>query len=194
MKVLILLMIVASASMGLAQDYSIDWYVIGSGGGESQSTNYRINGTIGQPIVGISSSANYTVESGFWVGSGIMELGYEYLPGDANMYNGSWPPAVIGSDVTYLVNYFRGMTTNPACLIDGNYMAADVNASCTVIGSDVTRLVNYFRGSGAVEYCPDWEPAWLTAGDLPPLAPSGWPNCESPAIASDSKIIDSQSK
>ena len=103
---------------------------------------------------------------------------YAYVPGDANMYNGSWPPAVIGSDVTYLVNYFRGMTTNPACLIDGNYMAADVNGSCSVIGSDVTRLVAYFRGQGSIEYCPDWPPAWMAPADCPPYSPSGWPNCE----------------
>ena len=108
--------------------------------------------------------------------------GYEYLPGDANMYNGSWPPNVIGSDVTYLVNFFRGLPTNPACNIDGNYMAADVNASCSIIGSDVTRLVNYFRGSGAIEYCPDWEPAWHNSGELPEDAPAGWPNCDAPIV------------
>ena len=104
--------------------------------------------------------------------------GYEYLIGDANMHNGSWPPAVIGSDVTYLVNYFRGVTTNPSCSLDGFYAAADVNGSCTVIGSDVTRLVNFFRGQGAIESCPDYPPLWLTPADCPVAAPPGWPNCE----------------
>ena len=101
-----------------------------------------------------------------------------YLPGDANMHNGSWPPAVIGSDVTYLVNFFRGFSSNPACLIDGFYCAADVNADCNVIGSDVTRLVSYFRGQGDILYCPDHEPLWHTPAELPPVAPSGWPGCE----------------
>jgi len=108
----------------------------------------------------------------------IGEQGFAYLPGDANMYNGSWPPAVIGSDVTYLVNFFRGLTSNPACLLDGFYAAGDVNGSCTVIGSDVTRLVNYFRGQGAIEPCPDYPPLWLAPADCPDEAPSGWPNCE----------------
>jgi len=106
------------------------------------------------------------------------QAGMQYVPGDANMYNGDWPPAVIGSDVTYLVNYFRGLTANPACLLDGFYAPADINGSCSVIGSDVTRLVNYFRGIGTIEFCPDYYPAWLTPANCPSQAPSGWPNCE----------------
>jgi hypothetical protein len=39
----------------------------------------------------------------------------KFFPGDANMINGEWPPNVIGSDVTYLVGYFRGF--NEACLL-----------------------------------------------------------------------------
>lgn len=102
----------------------------------------------------------------------------QYLPGDANMHNGTWPPAVIGSDVTYLVNYFRAIPTNPACIVDGFYCSADVNADCRVIGSDVTRLVSYFRSIATINYCPDYEPAWLSPADCPEEAPAGWPNCE----------------
>jgi photosystem II stability/assembly factor-like uncharacterized protein len=102
----------------------------------------------------------------------------EYMPGDANMLVGSWPPQVIGGDVTYLVNYFRG--TNAPCLIGAPtfYCAADANGDCQVIGSDVTRMVTYFRGLADIEPCPEYEPAWLTPDDLPGEAPSGWPNCE----------------
>lgn len=105
-------------------------------------------------------------------------LGFAYVPGDANMYNAAWPPAVIGSDVTYLVNYFRVLPTNPACLINDYYCAADVNADCRVIGSDVTRLVSYFRGLAAIEYCADYPPAWQTPADCPDQQPTGWPGCE----------------
>lgn len=104
--------------------------------------------------------------------------GNQYLPGDANMYNGVWPPNVIGSDVTYLVNFFRGLPATPSCLLGGFYCAADVNGDCRVIGSDVTRLVSYFRGIATIIYCPDYEPAWPTPQDCPEEAPSGWPNCE----------------
>ncbi|MCP4582026.1 MAG: hypothetical protein GY839_10435 [candidate division Zixibacteria bacterium] len=103
----------------------------------------------------------------------------EYLPGDANMFNGLWPPSVIGADVTYLVNYFRGQPSSQPCnLCDLDFWgSADANGDCLVIGSDVTKLVNYFRGFGNPSYCPDLPPAWPTPDDLPLDAPSGWPNC-----------------
>ncbi|MCP4580555.1 MAG: Omp28-related outer membrane protein [candidate division Zixibacteria bacterium] len=99
-----------------------------------------------------------------------------YFPGDCNMAAGLWPPALIGSDVTYLVNYFRGLSD--ACIIDGYYCSGDANGDCLVIGSDVTKLVNYFRGLTDLSWCPDYEPAWPAPDDLPAEAPEGWPNCE----------------
>jgi hypothetical protein len=102
--------------------------------------------------------------------------GYYYLPGDANMLTGIWPPQVIGSDVTYLVNYFR--SENEPCLLEDFFCAADVNGDCQIIGSDVTRLVSYFRGLSDLDYCPDYEPAWLTGIDCPLIPPPGWPGCE----------------
>ncbi|MCP4580400.1 MAG: hypothetical protein GY839_02190 [candidate division Zixibacteria bacterium] len=104
---------------------------------------------------------------------------YEYyLPGDANMANGAWPPGVIGGDVTFLVNYFRSLPSSQACLLDGFWCSADINGDCLVIGSDVTKLVNYFRGMTELGYCVDYEPAWPTPDDLPAEAPEGWPNCD----------------
>ena len=120
--------------------------------------------------------------------------GYEYLPGDANMYNGIWPPEFIGSDVTYLVNHFRGYETNLPCYLDGFWCSADVNGDCNVIGSDITRMVSYFRGQIGIIYCPDYEPSWPTEDDLPPSAPSGWPNCETPAVVSDIQVLPTELK
>ena len=62
------------------------------------------------------------------------------MPGDAN---GDWQ--VIGSDVTFLVNFFRGLVT-PPIEVDGYYPGADANGDCLNIGSDVTYMVSYFRG------------------------------------------------
>jgi hypothetical protein len=174
-----------------AQDYLIDWWVTGSGGGASQSTNYQVNGTIGQPVVGVASSANYIVEAGFWVGAGG-PAGIAYVPGDANMINGIWPPQVIGSDVTYLVSYFRGI--NPPCLLDGFYCAADVNGDCSIIGSDVTKLVTYFRGLTGLSYCPDHVPLWLTPEECPSSAPAGWPGCEAGAMISSAQDNSNDTK
>jgi hypothetical protein len=101
---------------------------------------------------------------------------YEYLPGDANMINGQWPPKIIGADVTYLVGYFRGI--NRQCLVGGFFNSGDANGDCRIIGSDVTRLVSYFRGLSAISHCADYPPAWLVPDDCPTEAPIGWPNCE----------------
>ena len=101
---------------------------------------------------------------------------YQYLPGDANMAAGSWPPNVIGADVTYLVNYFRAIAA--PCLLDGFYTSGDANGDCSVIGADVTYLVQYFRGANELHFCPDYEPSWSGSGDLPAEAPDGWPNCD----------------
>jgi hypothetical protein len=111
---------------------------------------------------------DYDEETELW--SGCSEQIYDYLPGDANMINGQWPPTIIGGDVTYLVGYFRGI--NGPCLVGGLYNSADANGDCSIIGSDVTRLVSYFRG---IAHCADYPPAWPP---LPDEMPSGWPNCE----------------
>ena len=63
-----------------------------------------------------------------------------YMPGDAN-----GDEAIIGSDVTFLVNYFRGGSA-PPIEVNGFYPGADVNGDCLNLGSDVIYLVNYFRG------------------------------------------------
>jgi len=104
--------------------------------------------------------------------------GYQYLPGDVNMYHGQWPPQAIGADVTYLVNFFRGAATSHSCLLDGFWAAADMNGDCNIIGSDVTYRVNVAHGIGRIKYCQDYPPAWLTPADLPEEMPLGWPNCD----------------
>ncbi len=121
-----------------------------------------------------STCGEYDEETG-WSGCSVTTT-YEYLPGDANMAAGSWPPNVIGADVTYLVNYFRAIAA--PCLVGGFYNSADANGDCSVIGADVTYLVQYFRGANELHFCPDYEPTWQSSGDLPPEAPDGWPNCE----------------
>jgi len=59
-------------------------------------------------------------------------------PGDANG-DGS----LIGSDVTYMINFFRGINPAPDPL-----MVGDANGDCQVTSPDVTYLVRYFRGIG----------------------------------------------
>ena len=63
---------------------------------------------------------------------------------------------VIGSDVTFLTNYFRGFVTPPdSCMCPTNFLyhAADANGDCLLIGSDVTYLVNFLGGGSAPQFC-----------------------------------------
>jgi hypothetical protein len=77
-----------------------------------------------------------------------------YLLGDVNG-DGN----LMGSDVTYLVRYFKGFGPPPpdSCYLDslGDYLypAADVNGNCELRGSDVTRLVGYFKSIATINFC-----------------------------------------
>jgi len=201
LKITTILLLISSLSF--AQTYEIDWYVIGSGGGSASSSNYAINGTIGQPVVGGTSSESYTVEAGYWVGAEETQASaYPYFPGDANMHVGVWGatgPSRLSSDVTYLVNYFKTPPAyNPCYMYNANYTgsapvpgyfwaSADFNGNCAVQSSDVVRLVSLFRGQIPAEdilkYCgwdkPDPEnyfvPLWPNAGDPgDPTPQAGW--------------------
>lgn len=62
--------LILHSSFGLrapAQNYSVDWYKIGGGGGTSSAGNFSISGTIGQhDASGALSGGNYSVTGGFW--------------------------------------------------------------------------------------------------------------------------------
>jgi hypothetical protein len=50
-----------------AQQFSIDWYKIGGGGGTSTGATYQVSGTIGQPDAGSAmSGGSYSLTGGFW--------------------------------------------------------------------------------------------------------------------------------
>jgi len=161
MNKVIKLLLLLIPSFCFAQNYGVDWHVIGSGGGGSHSANYRIEGTLGQPIVGISNSANYAVEAGFWVGA--IGLKCEYIPGDIN---GSG--AANGIDVTYGVTYLKGGIAPPdSCecpdLVYPFYAAMDVNGSCSANGIDITYFVSYLKGiQSEILFCNDCPPARIT--------------------------------
>jgi hypothetical protein len=67
------------AGVVLAQGtLAIDRHVIGGGGAHLETGIYALDGTIGQPVVGMISSTPYELCSGFWCGTG--ERSYVYLP------------------------------------------------------------------------------------------------------------------
>ena len=86
----------------------------------------------------------------------------DYVPGDANgsgVYN--------GLDVTYSVNYLKGVGPAPSDTCDCPphgilLVAADANGNCQFNGLDVTYSVNYLKGFGtAPSGCADCPPTGL---------------------------------
>jgi hypothetical protein len=163
-KVLLFITVFFSASFAVAQTYQVDWHVVGSGGGHSQSGNYQVDGTIGQANVGYSASSNYSVEAGFWVGLGI---GCKYIPGNSN---GVAP--FNGIDITYSVNYLKGIGVAPPDTCDCSHhglilAAADANGDCGFNGLDVTYSVNFLKGlGGPPRGCSDCLPRGLHLSGL----------------------------
>jgi hypothetical protein len=60
--------------------YKLEWYVpvTGGGGGKASSDNFAVNFTVGQAVIGPSSSVSYSSGLGYWY-SLIMER-IIYLP------------------------------------------------------------------------------------------------------------------
>jgi len=169
--------------LAFAQNYQIDWWVIGSGGGHSESGSYQLDGTIGQPIVGNSLSANYILEAGFWVGAGEAGGGCLYVPGDING-NGF----ANGIDVTYGVSYLKGGSApRDSCdcppLAFPFYAAMDVNGNCAANGIDITFYVAYLKGQQpSLLYCSSCPPGRLTAPPAPAVMPVSSPILKSRGI------------
>lgn len=57
---------------------SVDWWVIGGGGGPAEALPYALNGTVGQPVVGVVSDDPYELCSGFWCRGAGAGAGAEY--------------------------------------------------------------------------------------------------------------------
>jgi hypothetical protein len=64
---LLLLLVNGVQAMG-STNYSLDWMVplTSAGGGHAASTNYSINYTVGQSVIGEASSTTYATNLGFW--------------------------------------------------------------------------------------------------------------------------------
>lgn len=167
----LLIIFILLTSVSFAQSYRIDWWVISSGGGHSQSGSYQLDGTIGQPIVGQSYSPNYRLGSGFWVGVPAAAPACDYTVGDANNSH-----SFNGLDVTYSVTYFKGGPPPPytcECPPHGTwYVSGDVNGSCSYNGLDITYGVTYFKGGPGPLPCPDCPPGVFLAPPASGIEPS----------------------
>ena len=67
----LLLLRAGSAGAMFSDNYRLDWFtpMTGGGGGPTGSANYAVNLTVGQAVIGASSSANYGGSLGYWYGA-----------------------------------------------------------------------------------------------------------------------------
>ena len=99
MKYLVLSFCWLFSSLGIAQQYSIDWYKIVGGGGASTSGVYSVSGTIGQHDAGgPMTGGNYSLTGGFWSLYAVQTPGaplltISYASGKAIV---SWSPSATG--------------------------------------------------------------------------------------------------
>jgi hypothetical protein len=63
-----LLLTVTGAALAGGGD-GVRWSVIGGGGGNTELGDYRMESTIGQGIVGLTSLGDYNLCAGFWCGA-----------------------------------------------------------------------------------------------------------------------------
>jgi len=131
---------------------------------------------IAYDYAGNSEVRNTVDECSTYVDESLCDVLYKYLPGDANMRAGLWPPQVQLSDLVYLVNFTRGM--NSGCLNDSLYCAADINGDCNVAYADITSFIGYFRGEVQIGSCPGYETQWPFESSCPANQPLFWPGCE----------------
>jgi hypothetical protein len=70
LNIFVLLLIVVGVAYAAANGYSIDWWTVDGGGGNSHGGDYAVSGTIGQPDTSpLMSGGEYTVVGGFWGGA-----------------------------------------------------------------------------------------------------------------------------
>ena len=68
--VLLTLVLLLLAGVTSAQNApSIDWSVIGGGGGHAEAGRYALDATIGQPVAAVSSGGAYQLCAGYWCGN-----------------------------------------------------------------------------------------------------------------------------
>ncbi len=64
-------LLLSGVALAMSSDnYRLDWFtpLTGGGGGPASSTNYAVNFTVGQAVIGASASTNYRGCLGYWCG------------------------------------------------------------------------------------------------------------------------------
>lgn len=76
---LLALALVAGAVAMTSSNYHLKWFTPGTGsGGSCASSNYAVNFTVGQTVIGQAASANYRTDLGYWYG--LLRVFRRFLP------------------------------------------------------------------------------------------------------------------
>jgi len=106
--------------------YTLEQSVMGSAGGSASSSSYSLGSTLGQSTpIGVSSSASYTLQAGFWYQK-------TSLPGDVN--------SDCKVNVLDLIFIRNNLNKNPAS--DPNAALSDVNGDGKVNVLDLIMVRN----------------------------------------------------
>ncbi len=66
------ILLLASSALAMSStNYRLDWFtpMTGGGGAPASSARYAVDLTVGQTVIGASSSANYGAGLGYWYGA-----------------------------------------------------------------------------------------------------------------------------
>ena len=80
--ILVLLLFWASSALAMSSpNYRLDWFtpMTGGGGGVASSAHYAVNFTVGQTVVGASTSEHYGSGLGYWYGL-LVNILRNFLP------------------------------------------------------------------------------------------------------------------
>lgn len=126
-----------------AAEEQLGLQVLSGGGAPSSSTDFRLNATIGQSIIGMATAPPLQLGQGFWFGGKTAELCCQGTRG--NVFEDGHYGDVNVLDVTRLVDWlFLGQPT-PECLPEAN---VNGDSGEIIDLSDLTYLVAYLFGGG----------------------------------------------
>ena len=130
----------AGPATATAQTFSMDWYTIDGGGGQSSDGTFELNGTIGQPDAGaVMTGGNFELAGGFWVVPNTLP----FILGDANG-DGFFNNGDIGAFVLALTNAAAYQATYPNVDPD---VVLDMNGDGFFNNGDIGEFVAALTGN-----------------------------------------------
>ena len=68
LAVLLLVLIAGTVYAAIsASTFTVDWWVFSGGGAPSSAGSFAMDGSLGQTVIGSSSSTNYSIDHGYWL-------------------------------------------------------------------------------------------------------------------------------